>query len=234
MAKQLDTSWFDLKNYESFKTMSVAGWIWQLEARDYYHRIERDRAFTSHDEKDRWFSSITTKLKAGVIPDDPNYPTEIHDIRAGAILEGHPFSTASVNSLTSYELWQMAKNNDLSYVWDACQHEHDFAFAFAFALEEELNNELSEIAQTPHDFNNKQVFDYWKEAHVVINLSATDEQIKNDVNHWLTHYRKAVAYQRQKKLFNQVDFDYWVEYGVIPYLDLVLIAKTMEKKMVVG
>ena len=66
---------------------------------------------------------------------------------------------------------------------------------------------------------------------MVINLSATDEQIKNDVNHWLTHYRKAVAYQRQKKLFNQVDFDYWVEYGVIPYLDLVLIAKTMEKKI---
>jgi len=65
----------------------------------------------------------------------------------------------------------------------------------------------------------------------VINLSATNEQIQNDLIHWLTHYRQAVNDQNQKKLFTQVDFDYWVEYGVIQYLDLMLIAKIEGKKI---
>lgn len=68
-------------------------------------------------------------------------------------------------------------------------------------------------------------------AHVVINLSASDEQIKNDFSHWLTHYRQAINYQHLKMLFTQADFEYWVEYGVIPYLDLVLIAKIEDKKI---
>ena len=38
MAKELDTSWFDLKNYDAFKTMTTEGWIWQLMARDHYYQ----------------------------------------------------------------------------------------------------------------------------------------------------------------------------------------------------
>jgi hypothetical protein len=68
-------------------------------------------------------------------------------------------------------------------------------------------------------------------AHVVINLSASDEQFKNDFSHWLTHYWQAINDQHQKMLFTQADFDYWIEYGVIPYLDLVLIAKIEDKKI---
>lgn len=91
----------------------------------------------------------------------------------------------------------------------------------------------SEIAYTPHDFHIKQHshFDLEPSAHVVINLSASDEQIKNDFSHWLTHYRQAINYQHLKMLFTQADFEYWVEYGVIPYLDLVLIAKIEDKKI---
>lgn len=49
MSKELDTSWFDLKNYEPFKTMSIEGWIWQLEARQFnYFDCER------LNSKERW------------------------------------------------------------------------------------------------------------------------------------------------------------------------------------
>jgi hypothetical protein len=37
MTEELDTSWFDLKNYEAFKTMSPIEWQRQLEMR-FLHR----------------------------------------------------------------------------------------------------------------------------------------------------------------------------------------------------
>ena len=155
MTNELDTSWFDLKNYEMLKTMPIEGWIWQLEARYHYHRLKCDRPM-DHDneagrflllEADRLLLSIANELKAGIIPENSNYPHERHNWRAGAILEGHSFSTASVDSLTSYDLWKMAKNKDLSHVWDACEHDH------VFFLDDCHNDELSEIAHTPYDFH---------------------------------------------------------------------------------
>lgn len=240
MAKELDTSWFDLKNYEAFKTMSIEGWIYQFIVRDHYHRLERNRLVGS-DEHDRELSWVVSTLKPGVIEDSPNYPHDMHNRRAEGVLDGPPFSTASVNSLTSYDLWRMTKNDDLSHVWEACEHALDSSFevdqdpfeADQDSFEVEHNSDLFEIADAPHDFYIKQYshFDIEPYAHVVINLSATDEQIKNDFSHWLTHYRQAISYQNQKRLFTQVDFDYWVEYGVIPYLDLALIAKIEGKKI---
>lgn len=226
MAKELDTSWFDLKNYEAFKTMSIDGWIYQFIVRDHYHRLERNRLI-GDEEHDRELSWVVSTLKPGVIEDSVNYHHDMHNRRAEGVLEGPPFSTASVNSLTSFDLWWMAKNDDLSHVWEACEHTWNFNF------KDELNRDLSEIADTPHDFHIKQHsnFDIEPYAHVVIDLSATNEQIQNDLSHWLKHYRQAINDQNQKKLFTQVDFDYWVEYGVIQYLDLMLIAKIEGKKI---
>jgi hypothetical protein len=171
--------------------------------------------------------SWITALKAGVIPNHPGYSC-LHDLRVNALSNGHPFSTASVDSLTSYELWEMANDSDLDHVWEACQN--SWPVSIEFDRDDSLKNIL-----TPYDFYIEQYKpiknDPFPSAHVVINLSATDEQIKNDFSHWLTHYRKAINYQPQKKLFTQTDFDYWVQYGVIPYLDLTLIAKIEGKKI---
>ena len=103
----------------------------------------------------------------------------------------------------------------------------------------ELGTSLMEVAHAPYDFHFKQYLnsDYIpSSAHVVVNLEAPDEQIKNDFNHWLTHYRKASGCHVPKKkahekLFNQKTFDYWVEYGLILYLDLVIVAKLEGKNI---
>jgi hypothetical protein len=225
MAKELETSWFDLKNYDALKTMSTEDWIWQLMARVQYHKIERDSL--SHDDES--LSSIAATLKGGVIPDDPGHAQHMAMCNwwCQGVIEGQPFSTASVDSLTSFELWRMAKDNDHTHVWEACEYTRDSLFEF------DCNNDLLDIANAPHDFHIKQYspFDIESSAHVVVNLSATDEQIKKDFAHWLTHYRQAINYQHKEKLFTQVDFNYWVEYGVIQYLDLVLIAKIEGKKI---
>lgn len=62
MADALDTSWFDLKNYEEFRTMSVEGWIWQLEARNYYHSLVI-KPHSVSDIENSGFSSIVATLK---------------------------------------------------------------------------------------------------------------------------------------------------------------------------
>jgi hypothetical protein len=163
-------------------------------------------------------------LKAGFIPDDPNYRNRSQS-NANSILKGHPFSTSSVDSLLSYDIWCMGKDSDLKDVWSACEAASD--------LTVDSSNEDLKIAFTPHDLNTKQFsrFDFEKLAHVVVDLTATDEQIKYDFNHWLTHIRQALNCQRPKKLFTRADFDRWVELGIIPYLDLVLIAKIEGKKI---
>ena len=97
---------------------------------------------------------------------------------------------------------------------------------------------IKEAHRTPYDFRHKQYFnrDYISpQAHVTIDLDATDEQIENDFCHWLTHYRKASGYRvpekkAHEKLFTQKTFDYWIKHGFIPYLDLMLIAKIEGKE----
>jgi hypothetical protein len=39
MTTEFDTSWFDLKNYEAFKTMPIENWILQLAERHYCYML---------------------------------------------------------------------------------------------------------------------------------------------------------------------------------------------------
>lgn len=227
MSKELDTSWFDLKNYEAFKKMPISGWIWQLLLRHYYHQ-EVNYGATHPDQTIRDFLfPLAKNLKGGVIPNSPTHPPESLAFKTNLVLEGHSFTTTSVDSLASYDLWTISNDKKLSHVWEACQHVSDYLF------EDDPNEALSEIAYTPLDLHIKQSknTNFSTSAHVVVDLSATDEQIKIDFAHWLTHYRQAIKYQHKKRLFSQADFDYWIEYGVIPYMDLVLIAKIEGKKI---
>jgi len=227
VTKELDTSWFDLKNYEAFETMSAPDWLWQLETRKSFSNLLRDQPKLVNREYNILSSLADTLKQTGVIPDEwePCPQTIQWEAEAKLALElaRHPFSTASVDSLKSYDLWALVQKDSLSHVWDACKDE-----------EFEGWSSPRGIGNSPLDLHIKQdsCLDSVRLAHVTIDLSATDKQIKNDFAHWLTHYRKAVNYPSQKKLFNQTQkkFDYWVKYRVIPYLDLEYIAKIEGKK----
>ena len=229
MTEELDASWFDLNNYDALKTMSISEWAWQLQERENFIQIEN---FTRiyHGEPDKDFLPI---LKAGVIPETlgnlfmtSGIKSEI--LKNEAKIDGRSFSTASVNSLETYSLWQTMENNHLNHIWEACRHVDEFILN-----KEELKNELSEVAFAPFDFHVNRFWDTDADhsAHVVINPYASDEQIKDDLTKWLAHYRKLIDIKIEKKLFSQSDFDSWVKYGVIPYIDVMLIAKTEDKKI---
>jgi hypothetical protein len=121
---------------------------------------------------------------------------------------------------------------------DKCEKERD-EYKKEFDDDENYQDFIREARRIPYDFRRKQYFnrDYISsQAHVTVDLDATDEQIENDFSHWLKHYRKASGYRVPKKkvhekLFSQKTFDKWIECGLIPYLDLVIVAK-MEGKTI--
>lgn len=243
MAEDLNLEWFNLKNYDAFKTMSLEEWGKQIEVRRSIYLTELDRPEYSDysnecefDETEEYLLSVATKLKSGVLIDIPPYFSYNKDKKVDAILSGYSFSTASVDSLSSSDLLGMAKNNSLNPVWNACENMWDI-----FSGEDPDGN-CQKIADTPHDFNillhSNNTVDKSK-AHVVINLLASDDQIKKDFSHWLTNYREILdifnheemysPYTKQK-LFSKSHIDHWVEFSVIPYIDLILIAKIERKK----
>jgi len=68
VTKELDTSWFDLKNYEALKTMSIEDWIWQLDLRTHYHGMAFSSVWASHVNPDDYLLPVAERLKTGVIP----------------------------------------------------------------------------------------------------------------------------------------------------------------------
>lgn len=202
VAEKLDISWFNLKNYEAFKTMSLEAWAQQLAVRRSCYLTELDRPENSDyacgadfDEQEEYLLSIATDLKSGVIASVPTYHANSRDKKVKAILDRYIFSTASVDSLSSSDLLRMAKDERLSPVWNACVNTWDIF------SDENLNGNYQEIAEAPHDFN---ILEYShcaygeSRAHVVINLFASDDQIKKDFNHWLTNYKKELNNYRKK------------------------------------
>jgi len=201
MAEEFDTSWFDLKNYEAFKTMSLVEWIKRLSDRHLYYGIFGSyqngyiRDDVEEEEVRLFLSRAADCLKKG------DSTILVSDVPKS--------SRSSVNDLTMFEVWIMAQDDRLIHIQpDRC---------------EDAFNE--EIVFQPYGIDEDH------QAIVNINLFATDEQIKQDFTDWLENSRRMTDIKPQKKLFSQVDFDYWIEYGVIQYLDLVLIAKIEGKKI---
>ncbi|WP_027157897.1 DUF6387 family protein [Methylobacter luteus] len=233
MAEELDTSWFDIKNYEVLKTLSIDGWANVLGARyaNHYGMTERDCPWWMDTRIPYPFLlPRAAKLRKGIVYNGTNNIGL--DYKVNSILKGDPFSTTSVNSLSSYEL-ALLVDDDLPQVWEACRHVAEYD-ARCFDSDSDLipDKNLTKIASTSHDINVRQG---WNTSHhlayVAIDLYATDEQIKEDFNHWLTNYRKEVKHQSPEKLFKQADFDYWIKFSIIPYLDLMFISRLEGKKI---
>lgn len=244
MAENLNLEWFKLANYDQFKTMSLEEWGQQIEVRRSIYLTELDRpeycdyaSECDFDEQEECLLSRATELKSGVLINIPSHFSFHREKIVDAIMNGYSFATASVNSLSSSDLLGMANNQSLNPVWNACKNMQGDFFS-----KEDPDDNYQKIANTPHDFNILTHSNYESKAHkahVVINLLASDDQIKKDFKHWLTNYRatlnifnheeKYIPYTKQK-FFSKTLTNYWLEFNVIPYIDLILIAKIERKK----
>lgn len=235
--------------------MTLEEWRQQIAVRRicYFTELERSKinnhkGLLAFEKKEKSLLSTATSLKSGVIIDKQLAYNNATGIRHDAKLEGYSFSTGSVDSLTSYDLIRMAKNDSLNIVWNACEA----ALKFFYGLDISANPvklgggpipEYIKIAGNPHDFNihlHSNSNNGECKSHVVINLLASDDQIKKDFNRWLTNYRAELSIFTQnessnisnkEKFFTKSYIDQLIKYNVIPYIDLMLIAKIERKSM---
>lgn len=208
MAEELDTSWFSLKNYVSVDAFGLREWERQLTVRSYMWWCSNNQLDAFNEICDTWIEIIKTA------PIIPNYDGDLRKWKRQQ--EYNPACFYSVSSTPAYHFWCGSSDDRLSDVWEACRLEDE-----GNATEEQLK-----LADTPYDLLYLQRgVSCEQHTNVVIDLTASDEQITNDFKKWLAAFRKATGYHSHVKNFTSKNLAEWSKWRLLPYIDLMLVAK---------
>lgn len=259
MSKEFDTSWFDLKNYDKLNELDLYGWVEQIGIRQcifsdievrkhilndmgtYLEKITivkgelnlNEEEFEELLEEDEEFHEILNALEefdlTSISKRIKHNPIVAQRFRDKYETGRHNFScdTISVYGTTAAEHWHITNNDKLSDIWEILKSDWIMS-------EITITHEQAKLINSPIDMicKTKEIScGYDTSTHVTIELAASDEQIMSDFRQWLTEYRKVTARTTIKKYFSQSDFEYWIKYGVIPYIDLLLMTKLEGKKI---
>jgi hypothetical protein len=220
MSDQFNTDWFNLKNYDSYSNMSIEEWQWQLSIRTKLHEYYVHH-YPSLGEIDQ---EIIKSIKSGII-EKAEYPflNNIGFLKPIVIHGLQP----TVTSLRSIDIWYLMQGLTSTKMGKACEHYARFFFR------NELDNDLAKIATRPHSLNIKSYINgkQLNAFYVSVDLEASDDQLKEDFSSWLKKTRIDTQKNKKRSYIKQTDFDQWVEYGVMPYLDLTFMSKLEGKKI---
>jgi hypothetical protein len=136
-----------------------------------------------------------------------------------------PCNTISVYGTPASAYWEITQQDKLSDIWELFNPER---------ISDEITDDQLKLARTPINlvYRDRDISTLpTSPTHVTVELAATDKQIMDDFRKWLTEYRKIINHEIIKNSFTQSDFDYWIRYCIIPYIDLTLIAKYKGKKL---
>lgn len=244
MAEKFDISWLKLENYEALKTMSVEGWQQLLGERYEFSRHVkscREGWYQSFYEQGAYFKcdfldssvppeellkKIAGLLKQGVIT---NFGLGSFPLQS---TPPNP-SKSSINDLVVHDVVEMSNVVEMSYGY-RLHYEVDANGKKKLQKNQENWQEmLTKPFDDGHDGN----------AKIKIDLYATDARLRKDFDQWLKNIRKTTGYYNnipkkksknklsKKELYTQEDFDHWIKYGVIPYIDLMLVADIEYKEI---
>jgi hypothetical protein len=223
VSKELDTSWFDLKKYDKLNELDLGGWCKQLTAR---HCL---MSFCDDDVAERGIQVQRSGIKE--TPIIPKFNYEFFFRRKNTT---HPFNTSSIESTTAFHIWTLREHK--LDVWECCELRNFSGDNQGYFIHDKkklrkLMDERRKLINEPIDLILKGSEMESRSHNLVVHLNATDEQIMKDFRHWLTEYRKAVEHEAHKRNFTDKDLREWVEYRVLPYLDLMLIAQLEGKSI---
>lgn len=223
--QELDTSWFDLKNYKELEYFDLEDW----------HRQLIIRVFSVYDgELD--IQRIKEKPIYGLFDNSDYLTNSILNFYVKSV--SHSFDTKSVKSAIVKDIDDRFKNN-----WgkDFLDYRKKIA-----TINEYVNNPKFFIEKHGeidkflfiHTLKEMDMLDtlldsekYSSKPLVSVNLKATNEQIISDFTHWLTEYRKIAGYPpvqkkdstKPLKEFGCKEFKQWIDHRVLPYIDLMLV-----------
>jgi hypothetical protein len=234
LSKKFDTSWFDLKNYDQLNELDLIGWLEQIEFRREALKVTEIRNRLLQDDDDKEFRDhINLQIQSNIqrIKNNPlarDWPVS----KLWPHFKDYPqinefqFDTVSVYGITAIRHWDIAHDEEIDDVW---------ALVRADSTESDyLTDAEKKLIHRPIDMIWKERgIKKWEDSlkYVTVDFSASDEQIIKDFKDWLVGYRKVTAKEVIKKSFTQSDFDSRIKFGVIAYLDLVIMAKLESKKI---
>ncbi len=214
MSKELDTSWFDLKKYNGLNELDLIGWHRQIQIRSWL----LDHGF---DKLEFWLDRIKKNpILKNYIPNegDPKYFFD---------LVVTPKGKSTVNTTTVMEHWRATNDwyfsNGLSHIGKLC----DLSIKGCNITKEQqkqIDTPLSSLYASIGSDNGE-------DENVTIDLAATDEQITKDFCKWLSEYRKLNNHKFTKNNFTDKDFKEWIQWRLLPYIDLVIISRFEGKQI---
>ena len=239
MKEKFDPSkWFDLKKYDGLSGLDLLGWHRQISIRNLInHTLFSEIALENREilPPDEWAEENNLPMilkwierikRNPIIESSIEY--EGFEVKKLSCLE-YPFDTHSVKSTPAYSMHFLGTDELLSDVWNCCD----------ILMEERIvTSEQYELMETPYDLlcknrRNNQGYTSIVEtegyAHLIVDLSVTDEQIRKDFKHWLAEYKKTIKYESTKTIFTEIHLSSWVDDRLLPCFDLLLIAKIEDK-----
>lgn len=217
MSTELDVSWFDLKKYDALAKLDLGGWYTQIKVREkIFHLIasgKEENVFNALkiikklQENPIWTSLDDAEKEWSVYQNDSKFK--------------YPFNTHSVYSTPALYMWFNVSTEQLQNIWECCIN----------VIDEGTGDELQEdLINTPYDLLIQQagIEEGERFTNVVIDLTATDEQILGDFKYWLSKYRKETGYKSSKNNFGDKNLVEWQKYRVLPYFDLNLFSPVMK------
>jgi len=208
MTEEFDTSWFDLKNYNKLSEHNLEGWFQEI--------LLRRLIFSNADEA--LYESFYEAIKNAPVTPITDLGDELGEEFRGQSPR-FPFNTFSVKSVEASTFRHIATDSCLDDIWSQCDYTCDSP------------REQQKLVDSPLGLIYKERGYVDSHHFVAVDLTAYDTQIMSDFRHWLTEYRNVIGVEPSKKKFAQTKFDYWIAYGVIPYLDLTMTAKKEGKKI---
>lgn len=205
--------WFDIRKYEALRGLDLLGWERQLRVRAllWCHLQDKGR-----DQVADWFGQWLRRLAADPIvsPGD--------DWRA---VEGLPRPTdqASLRSLQvmdAYQHYRAFATDDLDpthfqRLREACEAA---LLGEATPAQDTMATRAYDLALQDGGLSQEGL------CTLVVDLSASDEQILADLRQWLGQVRRLTGYTAPAQNFTPHQFETWIAAGAIPYIDLHLWA----------
>lgn len=223
------TTFFNIDNYSRFKDMSLIGWHRELDTRAKLFMLincEETKQFVNETNKtvkaEHYIADTIDKIKKGFsFCDENNYRKSLFlinlkDIINLGLIEGYNYPPKrSVSPLQCDDIYGLVNDKNLEDVWRSCK---------LFCENKDLDH--AETATMPVDLYENEADEYCKSARIVIDLDASDQQIIEDFQYILSKYRSLWKKDYYEKSFSESDLKKWFRFGVIPYLDLLLVARS--------
>lgn len=254
MAEELDTTWFNLRKYDAVKSFKAADWYFQLEKRKVirdYVQIYIEKKIQCGGWMDPWYENNCKKciesIKAQPIFVNEKQEPPSLSVRDALISDldcvrhndhvnvsnlsfdefinnfrSQPITPRPLIPASSYKVMLTidinASNAQLKKEFN------EWLKSYRMSVKEEFNNWhdnekvwLDSVANNPKGNPNDPL---------VLDKNMVDQRLKN-----LGSYKKLAHSKDREELFEIKKIEQWHKHRILPYLDLVLIAKATEKKL---